>query len=706
MTYQRESVHEVGTSVELFAGGGGLAMAVHAAGFRHLLLNEFAMRACQTLTANQAAPIPHEGYIPQRSDDPWPLVEGPVQGLDFRYLNGQVTLLAGGPPCQPFSLGGEHRGHEDERNMFPEFFRALREMGPLAFICENVRGLLRPSFKPYFDYIINELRMPFVERGDSDWQQHSKTLSEEWLTTPATDEERRKRYVVLPTPVNAADYGVPQVRHRVIIVGFRMDLGIGEDLWVDKFMPRRTHSEASLMRHLGNPRSDYWKRHQTVPAAVRRQVIEAAPVVEDNEDTTLLPWRTLRDAIMGDPDQREQPLPQTGLIDYQEHPQSPTPNHIGWPGARIYDGHTPNVLDRPAKTVKAGVHGVPGGESVVLLDSGDHRYMTVRETARVMTFPDSWKPAGPRGEQMRQLGNAVPVLLGKKFAEAVAEALSYASDHLAGNPAENNEKVTAGWKGAAPPARAWKRTRGTSSACEQDTAAGGHDQRVVPLDAGRIALGSVALRVFPKSRRIRAYLRWSDRGRTREKYLGEVDAATRLENLQQAWILARDQGAALPDGSILEAAARSSWASSVDVRAAMRGNRSKDTKPELRLRKELYAIGLRYRVSTRPLPGIRRSADIVFTRPRVAVFVDGCYWHGCPQHYRPSTRNTEFWSEKIDANRRRDSEANQLLGQAGWHVIRVWEHEDPAVAARRIAELVSATALRNRATTPSAMSAP
>ena len=117
-------------------------------------------------------------------------MEGPVQGLDFRYLSGKVNLLAGGPPCQPFSLGGEHRGHEDERNMFPEFFRALRQTRPQAFICENVRGLLRPSFRPYFEYILNELRMPFVERGDADWVQHSKTLNEEQLTTPITDEEQ------------------------------------------------------------------------------------------------------------------------------------------------------------------------------------------------------------------------------------------------------------------------------------------------------------------------------------------------------------------------------------------------------------------------------------------------------------------------------------------------------------------------------------
>ena len=440
MVYLRGSQQEVGTCVELFTGGGGLAMAVHAAGFRHLLLNEFAKRACETLRANKAVPMPHEGYIPQGFQAPWPLVEGPVQLLDFAYLRGKVTLLAGGPPCQPFSLGGEHRGHEDKRNLFPEFFRALRQTKPEAFICENVRGLLRPSFRPYFEYILNELRMPFVARGDADWMQHNSTLGEERMKSPITGEDQRKRYIVFPIPVNAADYGVPQVRHRVIIVGFRLDLGIDEDLWNVKFKPNKTHSEAALYKQLGDPGSDYWRRHKEVPNAVKREVIEAAPRVDEGEDLALLPWRTLRDAIVGDPERGEQPLPQMGLIDYQEHPSSPAPNHIGWPGARIYDGHTPNVLDRPAKTVKAGVHGVPGGESVMLLDNGNYRYMTVRETARVMTFPDSWRPLGPRGEQMRQLGNAVPVLLGQRFAEAVAEALRYASDRNVGNSSENNEE--------------------------------------------------------------------------------------------------------------------------------------------------------------------------------------------------------------------------------------------------------------------------
>ncbi|WP_084535094.1 very short patch repair endonuclease [Nocardia yamanashiensis] len=122
----------------------------------------------------------------------------------------------------------------------------------------------------------------------------------------------------------------------------------------------------------------------------------------------------------------------------------------------------------------------------------------------------------------------------------------------------------------------------------------------------------------------------------------------------------------------------------------MRAVPNRDTRPELRLRSELHRIGLRYRVNQRPVRGIRRSGDIVFGPAHVAVMVDGCFWHGCPDHMRPSTRNAAFWSNKIEINRRRDRETDQLFGDAGWLVIRVWEHEDVQEAVARIAAIVAA----------------
>jgi len=116
----------------------------------------------------------------------------------------------------------------------------------------------------------------------------------------------------------------------------------------------------------------------------------------------------------------------------------------------------------------------------------------------------------------------------------------------------------------------------------------------------------------------------------------------------------------------------------------MRGNKGRDTRPEMALRSAVHALGLRYRVGVRPLPGLRRTADLVFPRARVAVFLDGCFWHGCPEHCRPASRNAAFWEAKIAGNAARDADTDARLREAGWHVVRVWEHEPPAEAARRV----------------------
>jgi DNA (cytosine-5)-methyltransferase 1 len=443
---QRAGKNFARTSVELFAGGGGLAMGVARAGFRPLLYNEYAKHACRTLVKNGAQPLPagEKAAIP-RAGESVPLVEGDVQSLDMRYLNGRVDIVAGGPPCQPFSLGGIAKGDEDKRNMFPQMFRAIREIQPKAVICENVRGLLRPSFRPYFDYIQRELQLPFERRADEvAWHEHDSALIKRIESANIPDCER---YQVVMTPVNAADYGIPQIRHRVVLVAFRADLGVNVEAF-EKAVNKRDYSQHALFRSIMN--DTYWEKHSIVtgvPWHVIDRVKSRLPGTIQDDDCQ--PWRTLRDAIqgfgIGERDQNGMKMP---LLDSlptvplnqldMKTQQGPISDHIGWPGARVYDGHTPNELDQPAKTVKAGVHGVPGGESVMTLDdrvqdmtSPDgwrylHRYMTVRETARVMTFPDDWELAGPRGEKMRQLGNAVPVSLAAFFAEEVAKALAAA----------------------------------------------------------------------------------------------------------------------------------------------------------------------------------------------------------------------------------------------------------------------------------------
>ncbi|WP_460302342.1 very short patch repair endonuclease [Actinocorallia aurea] len=120
----------------------------------------------------------------------------------------------------------------------------------------------------------------------------------------------------------------------------------------------------------------------------------------------------------------------------------------------------------------------------------------------------------------------------------------------------------------------------------------------------------------------------------------------------------------------------------------MQSNKGRDTKPELALRRAVHAMGLRYRVSTRPIPTLRRTADLVFPRVKVAVFMDGCFWHGCPDHHTRSVTNAPYWSEKVETNRARDAETTRVLTEAGWTVLRFWEHEDPQEAATRVVTTV------------------
>ncbi|MFD7088115.1 very short patch repair endonuclease [Streptomyces sp. NPDC059892] len=134
-----------------------------------------------------------------------------------------------------------------------------------------------------------------------------------------------------------------------------------------------------------------------------------------------------------------------------------------------------------------------------------------------------------------------------------------------------------------------------------------------------------------------------------------------------------------PDGS---------WASSAARRRNMQAIRSRDTKPERLIRRLVHANGLRYRVAARPLPDLRRTADMVFRPAKVAVFIDGCYWHGCPEHYVPPRTNSGYWSDKVARNIARDRDTDQRLNDAGWLVIRFWEHQSSDACALTIVETV------------------
>lgn len=381
-------------SVELFAGAGGLAMGMSRAGFRHAAVVEWDHDACETFRHNQR--------LHAHDVDEWPLFEGDARAFDYRGVGGEVMVVSGGPPCQPFSMGGKARGHMDERDMFPEAVRAVRELRPRAFIFENVKGLMRESFSSYFEFIQLQLTHPDITRNPREtWEEHLVRLERHHTSTNG-----RSAYNVVYRLLNAADYGVPQKRERVFMVGFRSDLGAR---WS---FPEATHTEAALLREQWVT-GEYWERHELAKRYRPSIPLRQRGRIERLRDAPLFaptPWVTVRDAI------RDLPDPET-------NPRNTVANHVFIAGARSYAGHTGSPLDLPAKTLKAGDHGVPGGENMLTRPDGAVRYFTVREAARLQTFPDDFVFRGSWSETMRQLGNAVPVRLGEMVAASVAGTL-------------------------------------------------------------------------------------------------------------------------------------------------------------------------------------------------------------------------------------------------------------------------------------------
>jgi DNA (cytosine-5)-methyltransferase 1 len=383
-------------SVELFAGAGGLAIGMANAGFHHAAVIEWDHDACETFRENQR----HHMH----SVEEWPLHEGDVREFDYGGLR-DVMVVSGGPPCQPFSLGGKHRGFMDKRDMFPEAVRAVRELRPKAFIFENVKGLMRETFADYFEYIHLQLTHPsFTRRKSESWKEHRARLEKHH-----TSRRDRPEYNVVFRLLNAANFGVPQRRERVFLVGFRSDLG------VEWSFPEGNHSEDALLRAQWIT-GEYWERHEVAKRQRPRLSDRENGRVERLRGKAMLnhgkqPWLTVRDAI-------------SDLPDPEKRPRNGIPNHVFNPGARSYPGHTGSPFDEPAKTLKAGDHGVPGGENMLARVDGSVRYFTAREAARLQTFPDDYIFRGAWTEAMRQLGNAVPVRLAEAVARSVARTLA------------------------------------------------------------------------------------------------------------------------------------------------------------------------------------------------------------------------------------------------------------------------------------------
>jgi DNA (cytosine-5)-methyltransferase 1 len=361
------------TSVELFSGCGGLALGIARAGFDHRLLVEWNADAAATVAVNAERGVNHV--------KDWPYLKGDVREIDWNAYKG-VDVVAGGPPCQPFGIGGKALGPSDNRDMWPEAVRAIRETEPAAFAFENVFGMMRERFEGYVAWIKASLERPnYPRREDEPYEAHLKRLG-----------KLPKLYEVTIQSVNAAEFGAPQNRRRILFLGVRADAG---------FIPplvKRTHTRERLI-YDQFVTGDYWRRHGLSPAGrkplLQPDVSLASRLSRQDEPPPGLPWVTVRDALagLGEPD---------GIK-----------GHVFQPGARVYPGHTGSPLDLPAKALKAGDHGVPGGENMMVRDDGTVRYFTLRESARLMGLPDEYAFPRSWSESMRQMGNAVPVQLGE-----------------------------------------------------------------------------------------------------------------------------------------------------------------------------------------------------------------------------------------------------------------------------------------------------
>lgn len=384
-------------SVELFAGCGGLALGLSRAGFRHELVVELDSHAVCTLNDNKKRAVEHVRH--------WAIEARDVHEVDFSKVTGEIDLVAGGPPCQPFSIGGRHLGPEDERNLWPEAIRAVRELRPKAFLFENVRGLLRPAFSAYLDYLKLSLAHPeCAPHAGESWDAHAARLRLKIARG------MRATYKVVFEVINTADYGAPQQRHRAIAMGIRTDAATN---WS---FPAPTHSREALVwsKYVS---CAYWARHGEDLLTARSETPTEATILHrllhQMFEPVEHPWITVRDAISDLPVPRED--------------REAIPNHKLRLGARIYPRHTGSLWDHPAKALKAGDHGVPGGENMLVLEDGAVRYFTLREMARLQgfpddyIFPDSWK------RPIKQLGNAVPVQVGEAFGRAIAEILGRAA---------------------------------------------------------------------------------------------------------------------------------------------------------------------------------------------------------------------------------------------------------------------------------------
>lgn len=398
-------------SVELFAGAAGLGLGLARAGFHHDVVVERDHDACETIRHNQRL-----GHSLVQG---WNLLEADANAVDVSAIAPEPDLLSGGPPCQDFSIGGAHAGASGDRNLWPTTVRWVNALKPRAFVFENVPGLAS-SHADYLEYVTLALTLPEVACPPmDDWKEQAGFLRR----CVAQGIRSVPTYRVSVEKMAATDHGTAQARNRLFIVGIRDDVTAA---WK---RPEATHSLEQLMRDKWIS-GEYWDRH----GLVRPEIDKAGTAflrkhnsrpADDLFARRLLAHRTTRDAIadLGTPNVDGTP----GILDHEAAPRA----------AKAYKGHTGSAIDDPSKTLRAGDHGVSGGENMVdygeAAGEGRYRHFTVREAARVQGFPDDYAfpeptDAGGRGKKwsagLKQLGNAVPCELAEAVGRSVLETLS------------------------------------------------------------------------------------------------------------------------------------------------------------------------------------------------------------------------------------------------------------------------------------------
>jgi DNA (cytosine-5)-methyltransferase 1 len=530
-------------AVDLFCGAGGLSQGFRSVGYEVSFALDSDLDSCESYALNHpGTDVAHSSITDMSPRDV------------LERSGGDVDVVIGGPSCQGFSTARKDRWHDphSERNeLWIHMLDVVATLRPRAFLLENVPGLV------------------YWKRGG-----FGATIIKEFGNLGFTVSE--------PRILLAADYGVPQRRRRLFIVGL---LGDQEFRF-----PEQTH--------MGGWRRDsleLWEQRRRevglLPHLSCWEAIGDLPLLEGSSGTSELSYpgrsptpfirgmrgseRKLRDHEAFVLSEKNRSLvkhvPRGGT--WRDIPRHLLPDRFR--GMRRTD--STNVFGRldpslPAYTITTHFGNPTAG---CFIHPYEDRGLTVREGARLQSFPDRYRFAGTLKSRYRQVGNAVPPILAAVLADAIAT---------------------------------------------------------------QIGQGRNVVRVKPR----------------------------------------------IPK----PAATHPPPPTTGGTRSRMRTQKRVDTRPEILLRAELDKLGLRYEVDSPMLPTLRRKCDVAFIEARVACFVDGCFWHGCPDHARPTKSNTRWWKDKIEANKRRDRDTDQKLRAAGWSVVRVWEHEDPVNAAVRIAALV------------------